>query len=68
MPRCGGATQDRCVWSAAANVPWITITSSMPRSGDNPVSFVVSSNAGTDARVGTITVRDKVVLITQAGK
>ena len=36
--------------------------------GDNPVSFVVSSNAGTDARVGTITVRDKVVLITQAGK
>ena len=65
---CGGATQDRCVWSAAANVPWITITSSMPRFGDNPVSFVVSSNAGTDARVGTITVRDKVVLITQAGK
>jgi len=46
----------------------ITITSSMPRSGDNPVSFVVSSNANTDARVGTITVLDRVVLITQAGK
>ena len=46
----------------------ITITSGMPRSGDNPVSFVVSSNANTDARVGTITVLDRVVLITQAGK
>ena len=65
---CGGATQDRCVWTAVADVPWITITSSMPRSGDNPVSFTVASNAGADARVGTITVRDKVVLITQAGK
>jgi hypothetical protein len=65
---CGGATQDRCVWSAVADVPWITITSGMPRSGDNPVSFTVASNAGADARVGTVTVRDKVVLITQAGK
>ena len=65
---CGGATQDRCVWSAVADVPWITITSGMPRSGDNPVSFTVVANAGADARVGTITVRDKVVLITQAGK
>jgi len=65
---CGGATQDQCVWSATANVPWITITSSMPRSGDNPVAFTVVANAGADARVGTITVRDKVVLITQGGK
>ena len=65
---CGGATQDRCVWSATADVPWITITSSMPRSGDNPVAFTVVANAGADARVGTITVRDKVVLITQGGK
>jgi hypothetical protein len=65
---CGGATQDRCVWSAVADVPWISITSGMPRSGDNPVSFTVSANAGADARVGTIKVRDKVVLITQAGK
>jgi hypothetical protein len=65
---CGGATQDQCVWSATADVPWITITSSMPRSGDNPVAFTVIANAGADARVGTISVRDKVVLITQGGK
>ena len=65
---CGGATQDRCVWTAIANVSWITITSSMPRSGDDPVSFTVAANAGAAARVGTITVRDKVVTVTQAGQ
>ena len=42
---CGGATQDRCVWTARSEVPWITITSSMPRSGDNPVAFTVAANA-----------------------
>jgi len=64
---CGGATQDQCVWSAAADVPWITITSSMPRAGDNPVAFTVAANPG-PARTGRITVRDKVVVITQAGQ
>jgi hypothetical protein len=64
---CGGATQDRCVWTARSNVSWITVTSSMPRSGDNPVSFTVGANSGSSSRTGTITVRDKVVTITQAG-
>ncbi|HJR61700.1 MAG TPA: BACON domain-containing carbohydrate-binding protein [Vicinamibacterales bacterium] len=63
---CGGATQDRCVWTAQSDVPWITITTSMPRSGDNPVAFTVAPNAGA-SRAGRITVRDKVVTITQAG-
>ena len=65
---CGGATQDRCVWTAQSDAVWITITSSMPRSGDNPVSFNVSANDGTSPRVGRITVRDKVVIVTQAGR
>ena len=65
---CGGATQDRCVWTAQSDVPWITITSSMPRSGDNPVAFTVAVNDGATSRVGRITVRDKVVTITQAGR
>jgi hypothetical protein len=64
---CGGATQDRCVWSAQADVPWITITTSMPQAGDNPVNFTVAPNGATAARVGRITVRDKVVVITQTG-
>jgi hypothetical protein len=65
---CGGATQDRCLWTAQADVPWVTITSSMPRSGDNPVSFTVTANESASARSGRITVRDKVVVITQAGR
>jgi hypothetical protein len=65
---CGGATQDRCVWTAQSTVPWITITGSMPRAGDNPVAFVVASNDTSVTRVGTITVKDKAVVITQAGR
>lgn len=65
---CGGATQDRCVWTAQSDVPWITITSSMPRSGDDRVAFTVATNDGATSRVGRITVRDKVVVITQAGR
>lgn len=65
---CGGATQDRCVWSAQSTVPWIVITSAMPRAGDNPVAFTVTANEATQPRIGQITVRDRVVTITQAGR
>jgi hypothetical protein len=65
---CGGPTQNACLWTAQSNVPWITITTSMPQAGDNPVSFTVAANATTTARAGRITVRDKVVQITQAGQ
>jgi hypothetical protein len=40
----------------------------MPRTGDNPVAFTVAANDGTSSRVGRIIVRDKVVVITQAGR
>jgi hypothetical protein len=62
---CGGATQDRCVWTAESRASWITITSSMPRMGDNPVSFTVAANTGA-ARTGSIVVRGKTVTITQS--
>ena len=65
--QCGGALQDACVWSAISDVPWITITSSMPRQGDNPVAFTVAPNLTGAPRTGTITVRDKVVRVSQAG-
>ena len=65
---CGGALQDRCRWTAQADVPWITITTAMPQAGDNPVSFTVAANDSTAARTGTIVVRDKTVVITQAGR
>jgi hypothetical protein len=62
---CGGPTQDRCVWSAVSDVPWISIAGTMPRSGDDRVTFTVAANATGAARVGRITVRDKVVVINQ---
>ena len=65
---CGGATQDRCRWTAQSDVPWITVTTSMPQAGDNPVNFTVAANPATTARTGRITVRDKVVQITQSGQ
>ena len=65
---CGGATQDRCVWSAVSDASWITVTGAMPRAGDNPVNFAVAANDGAAPRVGRITVRDKTVVITQAGR
>lgn len=64
--QCGGALQDRCVWTAHATVTWIVVTSSMPRQGDNPVSFTVAANTGITARTGQITVRDRTVTVTQA--
>ena len=65
---CGGATQDRCLWTAQSDVPWITVTTSMPQIGDNRVSFTVTANPGTSARTGRIAVRDKIVQITQSGQ
>lgn len=62
---CGGATQDRCVWTATSTASWVTITSAMPRTGDDVVKFTVAGNAGT-ARSTTIVVRDQVVTITQS--
>jgi hypothetical protein len=65
---CGGPLQNACRWSAQSDVPWITITTTMPQAGDNRVSFTVAANDSTSARSGTITVRDKVVRVTQAGR
>jgi hypothetical protein len=65
---CGGATQNACRWTAEADVPWITVTTSMPQVGDNPVVFSVAANPTTTARTGRIAVRDKIVQITQSGQ
>jgi hypothetical protein len=65
---CGGATQDRCLWTARPEASWITITSSMPRAGDNPVVFAVQPNDSTSPRTGVIVVRDQVVTVTQKGR
>src|SRR5690606_5549972 len=40
---CGGPLQDRCLWTATASASWITITTSLPRTGDQPLSFTVAA-------------------------
>ena len=64
---CGGALQNACVWTAVSDVSWITITTSMPHQGDDRVFFTIAPNMAGTARTGTITVRDKVVRVNQAG-
>jgi hypothetical protein len=64
---CGGPLQDRCLWSAAADVPWITLTTPMPQAGDGRVTFTAAPNSG-GARTGRIAVRDKVVTVEQAAR
>jgi hypothetical protein len=63
---CGGPLQNVCVWSAMANVPWITVSTPMPRTGDDRVSFVVAANSTGVDRAGTIIVRDRVVQVSQS--
>jgi hypothetical protein len=65
---CGGATQDGCLWAAESDVTWIAIVTSMPRFGDDRVSIVVSPNTTGTSRTGTIRVRDKAVVVSQAGQ
>lgn len=65
---CGGPLQNGCVWTAQPDVPWITVTTSMPQAGDNPVQLTIAANDSTVARSGNVRVRDQVVRITQAGR
>jgi hypothetical protein len=55
------------VWTAVSDVAWITITNPGSHQGDDPFRFTVATNGGTSARTGTITVRNKLVTITQSG-
>jgi hypothetical protein len=64
---CCGALQDCCMWSAAASASWVTVLSSMPRFGDDRVSYRVAANGTGSARSTTIVVRDRTLLIRQAG-
>jgi hypothetical protein len=64
---CGGPLQNGCVWTAAADVPWITVITPMPQKGDAKVSLAVAANPGPVSRSGTVRVRDQIVHITQAG-
>ena len=64
---CGGALQDGCVWTVTASASWVTVLSSMPRYGTDRVSVRVAANGTGASRTTTLVVRDKTVLVRQAG-
>ena len=66
-PACGGPLQDYCVWSAASSASWVTVRNPGSSRGYDWVFLRVAANATGSARSATITVRDKTVLIGQAG-
>jgi hypothetical protein len=63
---CGGPWQNGCEWSAVANASWVTVLSSMPRYGDDRLSFRVAANGTGAPRTATIVVRDKSVTVRQS--
>jgi uncharacterized protein (TIGR03437 family) len=56
-----------CSWSAASNVPWISLTSGASGNGAGDVSYTVLPNSGTDYRVGSITIQRRTFAMMQAG-
>jgi hypothetical protein len=64
---CGGPLQNACLWSATSDAGWLTVTGSMPRSGDDRINFTVAPNTSGATRSATISVRDRVVRVTQGG-
>jgi Viral BACON domain/Putative binding domain, N-terminal len=65
---CGGPLQNGCMWVAQSDVSWIAVTTPMPQFGDNSVSFSFSDNSGGEVRSGRILVRNRAVVVIQAGK
>jgi hypothetical protein len=56
-----------CLWSAASNASFITITSEANGTGNGTVGFSVEPSNLSNSRTGTITIGDQTFTITQAG-
>jgi hypothetical protein len=55
-----------CAWTATVNAGWLSITGASTGAGTGPVTFSVSANATTAARVGTITIGGQTFTVNQA--
>jgi hypothetical protein len=58
-------TAAHCTWTAASNVPWITVTSGASGSGNGSVAYTVAGNSGT-ARQGALIIAGQTLTIMQA--
>lgn len=72
VPASGGTptfnvtTQAACAWTAASQVPWITIADDATSTGDGGVMVTVAANSGA-ARTGTLLIAGRTVTVNQAG-
>ncbi len=56
-----------CGWTSVSNAAWISITSGATGSGSGTVSYSISTNSGSDARTGSLTIAGQTVQINQLG-
>jgi hypothetical protein len=64
----GISTNLNCVWTAMANVSWVSITSNDRGSGSHAVYYMVKPNPSPSSRQGTLTVAGQMFKINQAGR
>jgi len=74
FPSSGGSgsvtvtTQSGCVWGAASNATWLTITVGSSGAGNGTVSYSVATNTRSSSRTGTLTIGGQTFTVTQSGR
>ena len=58
---------DGCMWTAASNDHWISITSGSSGNGNGTVEYSAAANTGSSSRTGTMTIAGQTFTVTQAG-
>jgi len=59
------ASGSSCAWTAASDVPWMTITSGASGTGNGDVHVHVDANPDPSPRSGTLTIGGQTVSVTQ---
>ena len=61
------STSTGCAWEASSNTSWLSVTAGASGSGSGTVSYAVAPNAGTQSRLGDLTIAEQIFTVTQAG-
>src|SRR5262249_12058900 len=59
------SAESTCSWTAASNVPWVTVTAGASGTGNGTVTANVASNSGAQ-RTGTLTIAGQAFTVTQS--
>jgi hypothetical protein len=57
-----------CQWQAVSHSPWLTVLSGSTGQGSGTVDVLVNANTAKTGRVGTLSIADSTVVITQPGQ